>query len=131
MAGALDELLRQCQRYIIAINRTSFNWDTGESRSPSIVLFESEHPVTEQGIDPRIVKARNVTIVVTVSDGGTAIIYMKQRRLQILTPTAELNKVLSRLQCATIARRITLVTRNATISIYSGYKSNQWLISTK
>jgi hypothetical protein len=94
MAEALDGLLAGMRRYTLVIKRPAFSWDTGEFRSPNLVLHEDEKLITEGSIDPRLLKARQIVLLGTVPDGGTAKINLTSRTVEILAATQGLYKLI-------------------------------------
>jgi hypothetical protein len=94
MASGLDELLSKLLRYTLIIDRPSFSWETAQSQSPNVVLFEDEKPIIDGAIDPRLFKARRVTLMVTSSDRGVASIDLTSRRILVSVSTDELRNLI-------------------------------------
>jgi hypothetical protein len=84
MAKGLDGLLSNLLRYTIIIKRPSFSWDTGRFQSAKLVLFEDEKVVEDGLIDPRLVKAKQVTLIAISRDRGIARINLTTRQVQYL-----------------------------------------------
>jgi hypothetical protein len=84
VAKALEELLANLARYTLLIRRSTFSAETIESDNPNVVIFENE-PITLDGkIDDRLLRAKQVTLIATAQDRGTAKIDLTSRTVQTL-----------------------------------------------
>lgn len=90
----LKNLLSNATRYTLVIRRSSFNWDTGETQVPELVLFESGHLSLDATLDPVLLKSRRVLLLLSVSDGGTARINLSTRQVSVWADTLELRRAL-------------------------------------
>jgi hypothetical protein len=94
MAKALEGLLAGLLRCTILIKRPSFSWDSGQFQSTDVVLFEDSQLVVDGVIDPRLLKARQVVLLATAPDFGTAKVNLTSRRVEILSGSPDLYKLL-------------------------------------
>jgi hypothetical protein len=96
MAKGLEDLLAGVLRYTVLIRRPSFSWDSGQFQSTYLALYEGENNklVVDGKIDPKLLKSRQVVLLATASDGGTAKIHLTSRRIEVLARTPDLDKLL-------------------------------------
>lgn len=94
MTEALGQFTSKLRRYTIIIKRSSFNWDTGKGQERNLVLFEDEPAVIDGEIDSRLLKSKNVTILATTRDGGTASLNLTSRSISTWASTPELRELI-------------------------------------
>jgi hypothetical protein len=97
MAKGLEQFLAGLRRYTILIKRPGFSWDSGQFQSTDLTLYEDSKLIADGVIDPRLLKARQVVLIATAPDGGTAKINLTSRRVEILAGTSDLYKLLKTL----------------------------------
>jgi hypothetical protein len=95
MAQGLEELLSGLSRFTLIIKRPGFSWELARFQSTEVVLFEDEKVVNDGRIDPRILRGKQVTLIATSSDRGTASIDLTFRQIQIWASTAELRDLIA------------------------------------
>ena len=94
MAEGLAEFLTGLKRYTVVIKRPGFSWDSGQFQTTDLTLYEDEKLVENEIIDPRLLKARRVTLIATATDGGTAKIDLTARSVDTLANSPDLSKLL-------------------------------------
>jgi hypothetical protein len=95
MTEGLAELFAALKRVTVIVTRSSFNWEIGQAQAPNLALFEDEQLIVDKIIDPRLLRAKRVVILATASDGGTAMLDLTGRSVQMLADTSEIRRVVS------------------------------------
>jgi hypothetical protein len=90
MNDALRYLLEDCQRYMLIVNRSIINPDSGESQDPSVILSDDNPPLLSESLDARLKRSRQVIIVLVQKDGGVAKIDLTARRWEVWIKSATL-----------------------------------------
>jgi len=94
MSDALRYLLGDSQGYMLIVNRSTVNSDTGESQDASIALSEKDPPLLEVPLDSRLKRSRQIIIVLIQRDGGVAKINLTGRKWEIWITSATLREKL-------------------------------------
>lgn len=94
MAEGLAEFLGSLKRYTVVIRRPGFSWDSGQFQTTDLTLYEDEKLVENGVIDPRLLKARRVTLIATASDGGTASVDLTSRSIVTFANSSDLSRLL-------------------------------------
>jgi hypothetical protein len=93
MHEALQGLVGDARRYTLIIKRSRINWETGQLQSVDLVLRESDDIFSSPELDPRLQRARKVTLFIEYNDGGIAFIDLTSyRSWQKLVETETLNR---------------------------------------
>lgn len=94
MARGLERLAADLPRVTVIIRRSKYDRETAKFQAPYLTLFEGEQLVVDGSIDPRLLKARHVTLIGTTQDGGTARIDLTSRVVQTWASTAGLKEAI-------------------------------------
>jgi hypothetical protein len=97
MAQGLADFLAGLKRYTVIVKRPGFSWDSGQFQTTDLTLYEDEKLVENGVIDPRLLKARRVTLIATAPDGGTAKIDLTSRSVVTFANSLDLNRLLKSL----------------------------------
>jgi hypothetical protein len=114
MKRGIVELLLHARHYVWGIKRPSFDMSSGRDQSTDLILSEEDNLTMDGQIDPRLLKARRINLVITVKDGGTATINFKTRYIHIAADSPGLRKAL-----ASFNRCLRLGARSRWISMIS------------
>ena len=85
MSAALKELLIDTDRWILCVDRSPINWETGERQVPYFVLHENEDVQFGDALESRLVRSSRVNIVASWPDGSVAVVDLRGRRYDSLT----------------------------------------------
>jgi hypothetical protein len=83
MRDAISQLLANTERYIVLLKLPRTNWQTGKSQNTTLTLFESDGIDLTSAIDPRLLRARRVAIVLSDRQKGTARIDLSKRTWEV------------------------------------------------
>ncbi len=92
-SNALEELQEACTRYTAIIRRSVFSTEVAETDSVTIVFYEDEPLVKDGTIDSRLIRSKQVTLLITVRDGGTATLNLTSRVVNPIYASKELVQV--------------------------------------
>lgn len=109
MNRALRYLLEDAQRYMLIVNRSTVNTESGEIQDASITLSEDNPPSLDNGLDPRIKYSRQVIIVLVQKDGGVAKVNLTSRTWEVWVKSP------------TLPRRIRVFNKELTSGAYSRF----------
>lgn len=90
MRAALSELLADTKRYMIIIKLPRVNWETGKSQHTQLTLFEGDPVELGEAIDPRLLRARRVSIILADDSNGVLEINITRRTWRILQDSSAL-----------------------------------------
>lgn len=91
MSRALNTLLADTRRYVIAVSRPRYSWRSGKPQEAAIVIYDGD-PLALDQLDQRLRHSRRVIILITQDDGGVAKVDLTSRRWESWNKTASLTE---------------------------------------
>lgn len=95
MSDALKRLTQGADHWAFYIRRSPLDWDTGAEQSEGLSILKGDSIELDEPLDERLVRSRQVQLVVSWHDGGSALVDVTGRSYRILTPSQSARETLA------------------------------------
>ncbi|MFJ6676553.1 hypothetical protein ACIQMJ_36080 [Actinosynnema sp. NPDC091369] len=84
LSKGLNELLIDAEHWIIQVQRSQFDWDSGSQQEPALTFRKGDDLELSPNLDPRLIKSKRVKLLAFWSDGGAISINFTDGRIDVI-----------------------------------------------
>ncbi|TWF94432.1 hypothetical protein [Saccharopolyspora dendranthemae] len=92
LGESLKNLIESAESWTFHVTRSKLNWDTGKAQQEGLTLGPGDDVKLGNELDPRLAKSRRVSLYITWSDGGAALVNLADRSHREITGSDSLTK---------------------------------------